>query len=96
MSRLAELFARGTINADRGMGGPVRGISVSVCNEIMGRYRKDLTHPERQIARLAEATSQLRRELEEMVRHRRRTDRLTPERDVAPDVPRPSKKSKRR
>jgi hypothetical protein len=62
----------------------------------MGRYRKELTHPERDIARLAEETSQLRRELAEMIRHRRRTDRFVPEQGLANDAPRPLKRSKRR
>lgn len=61
----------------------------------MRRYRKELTHPERHIARLAEETSQLRRELEEMVRHRRRSDRFVPEQAAADDALRAKKKKKK-
>ncbi len=89
-------FWAGTINAfsRRGVGGT--RLCVSVYYETMARYRKELTHPERDITRLADATSQLRRELEEMVRHRRRTDRLVPEQAFAADAPLRKKKTKGR
>jgi len=69
-----------------------RGVAVPY--DSMSRYRKELTHPERDISRLAEATRQLRQELEDLVRDRRRSDRLVPERSLAPEAP--SRKKPRR
>ena len=40
----------------------------------MTRYRRELTHSEREFARLAEEAKKLRQEMQAMVKHRRRSD----------------------
>lgn len=54
----------------------------------MTRYRRELTHSERDFARLAEEARKLREEMQAMVKHRRRADLRNLEIEPLPSKPR--------
>lgn len=46
----------------------------SVQNRTVDRYRRELTHSDQQLAKLADEARKLRQEIQSMVKHRRRSD----------------------